>query len=466
MPCCPPSCFWGSQWSVLGYPSASSAWRRTAGRWHCTKRLNARPPNGRPSHYNRRKRRKMNIHTLIQDDLFTADVIADPYAYYGRLRQQDPVHWNEAYALWVITRHDDLVWLTRHHELFSSAVFKNDRRPAYPAIDESDLGLYEYVKNYQGSQFIQHDRPDHLEMRRVMHGYFTPKSMEAWRPFVKEAVKELLDAAEAKGSMDVMRDLATPLPVVVIAEMMGVPREDRPYIRQLAEKLLYIGRGEYDRMKPLTEGMRGMIDYVSPLVDRRIVDPGDDFISVLAQGEKRGIFTRHQVLVNTSLLLLAGHETTINLLCNGTLAFIDHPDQWALLKQDPAGHAKWATEECLRYDSPVVSIQRIATQDVEIRDKVLRKGDRLRWFISSANRDPDAFENPTTFDITRHPNPHVAFGSGTHHCLGATLARVEGQEVFKALAERYPGLQVEADGLDYQPSITFRSLKSLPITWH
>ncbi|HME24247.1 MAG TPA: cytochrome P450 [Acetobacteraceae bacterium] len=402
----------------------------------------------------------------IQDDMFTADVIADPYAYYGRLREEDPVHWNEKYELWVITRHDDLVWLTRHHELFSSAVFKNDPRPAYPAIDESDLGLYEYVKNYQGSQFIQHDRPEHLEMRRVMHGYFTPKSMEAWRPFVQAAVKELLDAAEEKGSMDVMRDLATPLPVLVIAEMMGVPREDRPYIRELAEKLLYIGRGEYDRMKPLTEGMRGMIEYVSPLVDRRIVDPGDDFISVLARGEKQGIFTRHEVLVNTSLLLLAGHETTINLLCNGTLSFIHHPDQWALLKQDPARHAKRATEECLRYDSPVVSIQRIAAQDVELRDKVLRKGDRLRWFISSANRDPEAFTNPTTFDITRHPNPHVAFGSGTHHCLGATLARVEGQEVFKALAERFPGLQVEADGLDYQPSITFRSLKSLPITWH
>ncbi len=402
----------------------------------------------------------------IQDNLFTDEVIANPYAYYGRLREQDPVHWNEAYALWVITRHDDLVWLTRHHELFSSAVFRTDKRPAYPPIDESDLGLYEYVKNYQGDQFIQHDRPDHLEMRRVMHGYFTPKSMEAWRPFVKDAVKELLDAAEAKGSMDVMRDLATPLPVLVIAEMMGVPREDRPYIRQLAEKLLYIGRGEYDRMKPLTEGMRGMIEYVSPLVDKRIVDPGDDFISVLAQGEKRGIFTRHQVLVNTSLLLLAGHETTINLLCNGTLAFIRHPDQWALLKQDPAGRAKLATEECLRYDSPVVSIQRIASQDVEMRDKVLRKGDRLRWFISSANRDPEAFDDPTTFDITRHPNPHVAFGSGTHHCLGATLARVEGQEVFKALTERFGTLELETEELEYQPSITFRSLKSLPITWH
>lgn len=403
--------------------------------------------------------------SAFHDDMFTPEVIADPYAYYGRLRDEDPVHWNKTYELWVVTRHDDLVWLTRRHELFSSAVFKNDPRPPYPAIDESDLGLYDYVRNYQADQLIQHDRPEHLEMRRVVHGYFTPKSMEAWRPFVQKAVKELLDQAEEKGSMDVMRDLATPLPVLVIAQMMGVPEQDRGHVRQLAEKLLYIGRGEYDRMKPLTEGMRGMIDYVSPLVDERLVNPGDDFISVLAGGEKNGVFTRHEVMVNTSLLLLAGHETTINLLCNGTLAFMQHPDQWALLKQDPADLAKRATEECLRYDSPVKSIQRIAAQDVEMRGKVLEKNDRVRWFISSANRDPAMFPNPDKFDITRWPNQHVAFGSGVHHCLGATLARVEGQEVFKALAERFPGLRMETEALEYQPSITFRSLKSLPVTW-
>jgi cytochrome P450 len=397
--------------------------------------------------------------------MFTPDVIADPYAYYGRLRDEDPVHWNDAYALWVITRHDDVTWMTRHNELFSSAVFKNDPKPAYPAIDESDLGLYEYVRNYQADQFIQHDRPEHLDMRKIVHGYFTPKAMESWRPFVVNAVKELLDEAEEKGSMDVMRDLATPLPVLVIAQMMGVPDEDRPYVRQLAEKLLYIGRGEYDRMPILTDGMKGMVEYVSPLVDERIIRPGDDFISVLASGEKKGVFTRHQVLVNTSLLLLAGHETTINLICNGTLSFIQHPDQWALYKQDPVGRAKWATEECLRYDAPVKSIQRLASQDIEVRGKVMEKNDRIRWFISSANRDPNVFADPEKFDITRQPNPHVAFGNGVHHCLGATLARVEGQEVFKALAERFPDLQVATEQLDYQPSITFRSLKSLPVTW-
>jgi cytochrome P450 len=403
--------------------------------------------------------------TAVHDDMFTPDVIANPYGYYGRLRDEDPVHWNDTYALWVLTRHDDVTWMTRHNELFSSAVFRNDPKPAYPAIDESDLGLYEYVRNYQADQFIQHDRPEHLDMRKIVHGFFTPKAMESWRPFVVNAVKELLDAAEEKGSMDVMRDLATPLPVLVIAQMMGVPAEDRPYVRELAEKLLYIGRGEYDRMPILTDGMKGMIDYVSPLVDERIVRPGDDFISVLASGEKKGVFSRHQVLVNTSLLLLAGHETTINLICNGTLSFIQHPDQWALYKQDPVGRAKWATEECLRYDAPVKSIQRLASQDIEVRGKVMEKNDRIRWFISSANRDPNVFAEPDKFDISRQPNPHVAFGNGVHHCLGATLARVEGQEVFKALAERFPNLTAATEELEYQPSITFRSLKSLPVTW-
>jgi hypothetical protein len=283
---------------------------------------------------------------------------------------------------------------------------------------------------------------------------------------VQSAINDLLDAAEAKGSMDVMRDFATPLPVLVIAQMMGVPRQDRPYVRHLAEKLLNIGRGELDRMKPLTEGMQGMIDYVSPLVDERLVNPGDDFISVLAQGEKAGVFTRHQVLVNTSLLLLAGHETTINLLCNGTLAFIRHPEQWEILKQDPAAWTVRATEECLRYDAPVKSIQRIASQDVDIRGKLLHQNDRIRWFISSANRDPKPFAKPDRFDISRHPNPHVAFGSGIHHCLGASLARLEGQEAFKALAERFPALHLATEDLEYQPSITFRSLKSLPVTWN
>jgi len=403
--------------------------------------------------------------STINDNMFTAEVMKDPYQYYGRIRDEDPVHWNELYELWVITRHDDLVWLTRNHEQFSSAVFKNDPRPAYPAINESDAELYDYMKAANQERFIQFDRPEHLEMRKVMHAYFTPKSMEEWRPLVKSAIAELLDAAEARGGeVDLMRDLAVPLPVLVIAEMMGVPESQRQYIRDLSEKLLFNGRSAPDRMRMVVEGLRGMNEYVNPLVEERMVNPKDDFISVLAGGEKSGVFTREQVLGNTALLLIAGHETTINLICNGTLAFMNHRDQWDLLKTDPEGLMVRATEEALRYDSPVKSLQRIATEDIEMRGKHIKKDDRIRWFVSSANRDPEKFENPDTMDISRWPNAHVAFGAGVHHCLGATIARVEGQEVFSALAERYPNLQLKVHDMEYQESITFRSVKNLPVS--
>jgi cytochrome P450 len=403
--------------------------------------------------------------TAINDDLFTTDVIQDPYGYFGHMRETDPVHWNEKYDLWLVTRYDDLVWLTRHPEIFSSAVFKRDPKDPYPAIDESDLGLYQYVRDFFSEWFIQHDRPEHADMRKVLHSYFNPKAMELWRPMVIEVIQDLLDEAEEKGSMDVMADFATPLPLLVIAQMLGMPNQDRRFIRELAEKLLFIGRGEVDRMKPLTEGIQELQEYLAPIAAERIANPGDDLLSVLASGETTGVFTRDQVVANAILLLLAGHETTINLICNGTLAFVEHPEQWELFKQDPAQLMKSATEECLRYDSPVKSIQRIAAEDVEMRGKVLRKDERIRWFITSANRDPEKFPEPETFDIQRYPNLHVAFGSGIHHCLGATLARLEGQEAFRALAQRFDTLHVEQEELAYQPSITFRSIKSMPVTW-
>jgi pimeloyl-[acyl-carrier protein] synthase len=265
--------------------------------------------------------------------------------------------------------------------------------------------------------------------------------------------------------MDVMRDFATPLPVLVIARMLGLPSQDRQFIRELAQKLLFIGRGDLNRMLPLTDGINGLVQYLSPLIEERRARPGEDLLSVLASGETTGAYTRDEVLANAVLLLLAGHETTINLICNGALALIRHPEQWALLQRNPA-LAVGATEECLRYDPPVKSLQRIAAQDVELRDIMIRKLDRARWFITAANRDPEKFPDPDRFDITRDPNPHVAFGSGIHHCLGATLARVEGQEAFHALVQRYPALSMKTEELEYHPSITFRSLKTLPVTWN
>ena len=406
--------------------------------------------------------------TAINDDLFSPAVVNDPYTYFSQLRDEDPVHWNEKYELWVVSRYADLVWVTRHPEFFSSEWWKKDPRGPYPEIDESDLGLYQYVREFFSDWFIQHDRPEHTEMRMVVHSYFNPKAMEMWRPIVQKAVKSLLGEAEERGSMDAMKDFAIPLPLLVIAQMMGMPNQDRAFIRELAEKLLFLGRGELNRMQPLTDGIKGLLEYLSPIVAERVKNPGEDLLSVLAIGERKGIYSRDEVLANAVLLLLAGHETTINLICNGTLALIQHPDQLASFREDPTGRTVRATEECLRYDAPVRSIQRIASEDVELGGKMVRKDERLRWFISSANRDPEVFPNPETFDIARYPNPHVAFGSGIHHCLGSTLARLEGQEALRLLVERFPrlNLEVPAEDLSYQPSITFRSLKSLPVSWN
>ena len=270
------------------------------------------------------------------DDLFAPEVIADPYPLLGHLRDNAPVHWNERYQLWVITRYDDLVWLVRHNELFSSAVIRSDQRPPYPPIDPEDAPLAAHVRDFRADQLVEQDRPEHTAMRGAVHAYFTPTAMEKWRPFVRAAVHDLLDQVVDQGEMDVLTALAAPLPVRVITRMMGVPPEDQDTLRDLADKLLYINRGESYRFKPLMEGIRGMIDYVAPRVDQRRAAPGDDFISVLAEAEGRGIFTRHQVLVNTALLLFAGHETTMNLICNGTLALLRHPDQWAA----PASHPR------------------------------------------------------------------------------------------------------------------------------
>ena len=401
----------------------------------------------------------------LTDDLFHPEVISDPYTYFGRLRDTGPVHWNARFGLWLVTGYDELVWILRHHELFSSAVIRRGAGPPYPPVDPGDLHLFDEIRDFRAAQLVEQDRPDHFHQRSVVHGYFTPKAMEEWRPFVRAAVAELLDRVRPRGAMDVLTDLAAPLPVRIIAEMMGVPYEDRDRLRAMADGILYINRGEPHRLRPLVRAVRDIVEYAAPLVEERIGRGGSDFITVLAEGERRGVFTRHQVLVNTGLLLFAGHETTMNLICNGLLALIRHPEQWERLRADPGGMARTATEECLRYDPPVKSTQRVAAADVELAGCAIGKGDRLRWIMAAANRDPRVFADPDVFDIGRQPNPHLSFGSGIHYCLGAALARIEGQEVFRGLAERFERFELAGRPPEYQPSLQFRSVKSLPVRW-
>lgn len=402
----------------------------------------------------------------IDDDMFAPDVIADPYTYYGHLRETDPVHWNDLHKVWVITRHEDLVWLNRHPEIFSSAVPQKDPLPPYPPIDEADREEYDFVQWHMSGRLTTTDPPAHRDMRGVLVKYFTTASMESWRPMIQQAVRVLLDRAQGRGRrMDVMHDFAIPFPLLVITELLGLPESDRPYIREVAEKLLVGPRVSPGRMREIADSMKAMDAYIEPLVEQRLENPGEDLISLLASGEKRGIYTRQQVLQNAAFLVVAGHETSINLFCNGLLAFIQHPEQWDLLRSDPDKWAGPATEECLRYDPPVKSIERIALCDVEMHGKVIRKLDRVRWFIASANRDPRRFDDPDTFDITRQASAHVAFGHGIHMCLGAPLSRIEGQEVLRLFAERFERLHLETDPVAHAPAAHLRSLKSLEISW-
>ena len=402
----------------------------------------------------------------MHDDLFAPEVTADPYAYFGRLRAEDPIHWNARYAVWIITRHDDLVWITRDPERFSSAVYERDPRPPYPPIDEGDGELYRAMRAWMSDRFMHRDRPAHTEMRSVVHGAFGPAAMDRWRPVVIAEIEGLLDRCAARGGMDVLADFAVPLPVLVIAEMLGLPPADRPFVRRLTEKALFLDSAEGNRLHTYVGAMEELAAYLAPLVAARGAAPRDDVLSALADGERRGIYTRREVLANVIMLLFAGHETTISLICNGTLAFLRHPEQWASLRRDPSpARAAQAVEECLRYDPPVKAIQRIATEDVERRGKVIRKDDRVLWCIASANRDPEVFDRPDVFDIARSPNRHVSFGAGIHHCLGGTLARLEAQEAFRALARRFGSLSLETREIAYHPSLSLRSLKSLSVSW-
>ena len=401
----------------------------------------------------------------MNEDLLGPEAIADPYTYYGRLREEDPLHWNPLYETWVLTRYDDVVWALRHPEVFSSEIFLRDPRPPLPPILETDQALYEFNTHYLSHWFLRRDAPDHLRMRRVVHSHFNPKYIAGrFRAIVQEVIHALLAEVEDRGRMEVLQDFAAPLPVLVIAQWLGLPQQDREFIRQLSRHLLALDQENPDRNQAVHHAITTLVAYITPLVEERLTSPREDLLSVLATGEKDGSLSRDEVLGNTLLLLVAGHQTTINLIGNGILALLRHPDHWAQLQRD-ATRITHATEEVLRYDAPVKRAPRIAAAEVALHGKTIRQGERVLLVLSAANRDPRQFADPDTFDITRDPNPHVAFGGGIHHCLGANLARLEGQEAFRAITQRFAPFRVAPERLEYQTLLSLRGLKSLWVSW-
>jgi cytochrome P450 len=402
---------------------------------------------------------------VLNDDLFAPDINDDPYGYFGYLRENDPVRWNERYQVWIVTRFEDASWLNMHPEIFSSSVPQRDSRPPYPPIDNADLDVYNYVQRKQMQRIITADPPHHRKMRSALHRFFTPAAVERWRPLIEGAVAQLL--SKVKGNrMDVVRDFAIPFPLLVISELMAIPENDRLYVREVAENLLIGPRTSSSRMREIADAMDAMDAYMAPIVEERLRNPGEDVVSLLTRAEAAGALTREEVMQNVAFLLVAGHETTINLICNAMLAFTRHRDQWALLKSDPARYAAGATEEALRFDPPVKSLERIAVEDVELNGQQILAGDRVRWIIAAVNRDPRRFTDPDTFDITRSPNGHLAFGHGIHTCLGAALTRVEGRVAFSEFGSRMgETLRLETDPIEWAGALHLRSLKSLTISW-
>ena len=404
----------------------------------------------------------------IHDELLSPANLRNPYPYYAMLREEAPVYWNAKFDTWVVTSYPAVVWALRHPEQFSSEVFLRDEKPPSPPISEADFPKYKFNLDYMNNWFIRRDRPDHLRMRRAVHPVFNPKYIDnRFRGMVQGIIQDLLrDFDPERGEMDVLKDFANAMPVLVIANWLGMPADDREFIRTLSRQLLSLDQDTPDRHTRVHEAITTLNDYVNPLVETRVSEPADDLLSVLAIGEREGELTREEVLGNTLLLLIAGHQTTINLVGNGTMALMRNPDQWQLLKEDDSLLVR-ATEELLRYDSPVKRAPRIALQDIELGEAKIREGEKVMVIINAANRDPMAFERPDDLDITRYPNPHVAFGGGIHHCLGANLARLEGQEAFRALTRKFPPFRFasDPDELEYHNLLNIRGVTSLPAEW-
>ena len=387
-----------------------------------------------------------------------SDFVADPYPTYHRLRREDPVHLSPL-GFWVLTRYEDVVSILR------------DGRAAKEAIQEvvaAKLGIQASART--ALSMLDRDPPDHTRLRALVSKAFTPRVVERLRPHIQEIVDGLLDGVECRGTMDLIEEFAYPLPVIVICEMLGVPIADHERFKGWG---LDIARGldtimlppDSDVGKRSMASRRALADYFRDLIKERRAAPRADLLSGLIAAEEAGDKLNEEELLATCILLLvAGHETTVNLIGNGTLALLRNPDQLARLRANP-GLIGTAVEELLRYDGPVQRTARIPSEDVVVAGRTIGKGEMVMPFIGAADRDPSQFPDPDRLDIGRTDNRHIAFGWGIHFCLGAPLARAEGQIAINTLVQRLPKLALATDRPEHRESLTLRGLKSLPVTF-
>jgi hypothetical protein len=403
-------------------------------------------------------------HNDLDEQLTSVEFFSDPYAAYSRLRAESPVHWCEPWRQWVITRFDDVLAVNRDPARFSSAGWERKFISELPP----ELQQLPHMQRHYGTKVVSMtDPPEHTRLRRLVARSFTPRVLEALRPGIESLVREHLDRVQGRPTMDAIADLAYPLPAIVIGRLLGAPDEARDRFMHWSKDIVdFVGTGHADTERALRneETLREFRAFLEPIIRDRRDNPRDDLMSILASPNENGERLSDDELVSTCIVMLfAGHETTANLIGNGLLALLKHPEQLAVLREQP-GLAATAVEEFLRYDSPVQRNRRIASVDVELGDKHIRQGDSVMVFLGSANRDPEKFPDPDALDVTRAPNQHMAFGHGIHFCVGAALSRIEAPIAIAGLLERFPRVRLAAGYREeWRPNITFRGLESLEL---
>ena len=384
---------------------------------------------------------------------------ADPYPVYRRYRELDPVHWNgpaapgEGEGAWCVFRHDDVAAVLRDPR-FGKNPHPNPRAGPFIAVRDRSM--------------LSRNPPDHTRLRSLVSGAFAPAMIAAQRPRIAQVAEGLLDQVASAGRMDFIQDFAYPLPVIVIAEMLGVASQDYAQFKEWSLALsqamdVMASAAVFRRADAVTVELG---EYLAVAIAARRREPRADLLSALLASEQEGDkLSEDELIAMCILLLTAGHETTVNLLGNGLFALLRHPAELSRLRANPDTLAESAVEELLRYDSPVQMSFRQALQDVELNGRHIREGAEVVLVLGSANRDPDRFPDPDRLDLSRNPNGHSAFSRGIHFCLGAPLARAEGQIALSAVLSRFPELRLEDPAVipAWRPGFVFHGLQTLPL---
>ncbi len=383
---------------------------------------------------------------------FDPAVMADPYPYYRLMREQDPVHWSDTVRSWLLTRHADVSELLRDDRFSADRTLSERYVPPPPGRARAARSM------------LVVDPPDHTRLRNLASKAFTPRMVERLRPRIESISTDLVDRLGREREVDLIADFAYPLPVIVIAEMLGVPARDRAQFQEWSAVLVkgldpFVDAATYEAV---FDARDALVDYLRGIVAERRQEPRDDLITgMIAAREKGDFLSEGELVAMCNLLLVAGHETTVNLIGGGTLALLRWPDQLDRLRREPA-LARTAVEELLRYASPVQWTGRVALAELELGGRRIVRSQSVVGFLGAANRDPAVFADPDRLDIGRDPNPNMAFGRGIHFCLGAPLARLEAQVALPMLVDRFPDLRLAGEP-EPRPTWNLRGLARLPV---